>query len=252
MEYTVQKLGQMAGISSRTIRYYDEIGLLKPKRINSSGYRIYGEREVDQLQQILFYRKLGFSLESIMEILESPGFDDLKALKEHRERLVEKRNQIDLLINNVEKTIYSKERGVKMKDKEKFKGFKKELVNENERKYGKEAREKYGDETVDKSNQMFLNMSQEEYERFQKLTEEVQNLFEQAYKEGGPDSPIAQKACEKHKEWLLFSWPSYSKEAHRGVAQMYVDDERFAAYYEKNIKGLATFMRDAIFIYTSK
>ena len=59
MEYTVQKLGQLAGISARTLRYYDEIGLLKPTRINSSGYRIYGATEVDRLQQILFYRELG-------------------------------------------------------------------------------------------------------------------------------------------------------------------------------------------------
>ena len=65
MEYTVQKLGKLAGISARTLRYYDEIGILKPARISSSGYRIYGKKEVDLLQQILFYRELGVDLESI-------------------------------------------------------------------------------------------------------------------------------------------------------------------------------------------
>ena len=68
MEYTVQKLGKMAGVSTRTLRYYDEIGILKPARINSSGYRIYGQAEVDRLQQILFYRELGVSLENIKDI----------------------------------------------------------------------------------------------------------------------------------------------------------------------------------------
>lgn len=251
MEYTVQKLSKLAGISPRTIRYYDEIGLLKPKRINSSEYRIYGKEEVDRLQQILFYRELGLNLESITEILDSPSFDGVTALKEHREKLIARRYQIDKLINNVEKTINSKERGTIMQDKEKFEGFKKDLINENEKKYGKEVREKYGDETVDKSNQKFFNMTEEEYKEFQKLSIEVQTLFEEAYKEGAPESETAQKACEKHKQWLLFTWPNYSKEAHRGLAQMYVDDERFAAYYEKNIKGLTTFMRDAIFIFTS-
>ena len=73
MEYTIQKLASMAGISSRTLRYYDEIGLLKPIRISSSGYRIYGPAEVDRLQQILFYRTLGVRLESIKDILDAPS-----------------------------------------------------------------------------------------------------------------------------------------------------------------------------------
>ena len=81
MEYTVQRLADLAGVSSRTIRYYDEIGLLKPARINSSGYRLYGEKEVDRLQQILFYRELEVELENIKKIINGPDFDELKALK---------------------------------------------------------------------------------------------------------------------------------------------------------------------------
>lgn len=100
MEYTVQKLGQIAGISTRTLRYYDEIGLLKPARINSSGYRIYGQAEVDRLQQILFYRELSLSLENIKEILNAPSFDGAAALREHREKLLDKKQQLDQLIAN--------------------------------------------------------------------------------------------------------------------------------------------------------
>jgi len=92
MEYTVQKLGRLAGISTRTLRYYDEIGILKPARINSSGYRIYGKEEVDRLQQILFYRELGVSLDSIKNIITSPSFNGVEALREHREKLLEKEN----------------------------------------------------------------------------------------------------------------------------------------------------------------
>src|SRR4051812_26740937 len=99
MEYTVQKLARLAGISTRTLRYYDEIGILKPARINSSGYRIYGQTEVDRLQQILFYRELGVSLEQIREIVTSSSFNGVTALKEHREKLLEKRKQLDLLID---------------------------------------------------------------------------------------------------------------------------------------------------------
>lgn len=102
MGYTVQKLGKLAGISTRTLRYYDEIGILKPERINSSGYRIYGQKEVERLQQILFYRELDVNLESIKNIVTARSFDGATALREHREKLLEKllekREQLDMLI----------------------------------------------------------------------------------------------------------------------------------------------------------
>ena len=159
MEYTVQKLAQLAGVSARTLRYYDEIDILKPARINSSGYRIYGQAEVDRLQQILFYRELGVDLDSIKNIVTAPSFDGAKALREHREKLLEKKKQLDLLIANVDKTIALTEGRMNMSDKEKFEGFKKKMIDENEKKYGKEIREKYGKDTVEKSNAKVLNMS---------------------------------------------------------------------------------------------
>lgn len=93
-------------------------------------------------------------------------------------------------------------------------------------------------------------MTEEQYKRFTDLSEEVICLFEEAYKTGDPASAVAQQAADKHRQWLSFTWNKYSKEAHAGLAQMYVDDERFAKYYERSIPGLAKFMRDAIVIYT--
>ncbi|SHI84560.1 DNA-binding transcriptional regulator, MerR family [Geosporobacter subterraneus DSM 17957] len=250
MEYTVQKLAQIAGISTRTLRYYDEIGLLKPARISSSGYRIYGQKEIDQLQQILFYKELGVNLESIKDLMTAPDFDEGKALAEHREKLIEKRAQLDLLIANVEKTIASKERGILMKDKEKFEGFKKTLVEDNEKKYGKEVREKYGDEAVNRSNNKLKNMTQEEYEEITKLGEKVLETLYEAFQTGDPAGELAQKAADLHRQWLSFYWDQYTKEAHAGVAQMYVDDERFTAFYDKKQPGMAKFLRDAVLVYT--
>lgn len=250
MEYTVQKLGKMAGVSTRTLRYYDEIGILKPARINSSGYRIYGEKEVDRLQQILFYRELGVSLESIKEIITSPSFDGTAALREHREKLLEKREQLNMLIANVDKTIAATEGRIKMSNKEKFEGFKQKMIDENEKKYGEEIREKYGDETIDKSNKKLKNMTEEQYAELEKLGRDVIETLSKAFETGDPEGELAQKAADLHRQWLSYSWPSYSKEAHAGLAQMYVDDERFTAYYDKNQPGLAAFLRDAILIYT--
>ncbi|WML34496.1 MerR family transcriptional regulator [Clostridium sp. OS1-26] len=250
MEYTVQKLGKMAGVSTRTLRYYDEIGILKPARINSSGYRIYGEKEVDRLQQILFYRELGVGLESIKEIITSPSFDGTAALREHREKLLEKREQLNMLITNVDKTIAATEGRIKMSNKEKFEGFKQKMIDENEKKYGKEIREKYGNETVDELNIKLKNMTEEQYAELEKLGRDVIDTLSKAFETGDPSGELAQKAADLHRQWLSYSWPNYSKEAHAGLAQMYVDDERFTAYYDKNQPGLAAFLRDAIFIYT--
>ncbi len=250
MEYTVQKLAGMAGISSRTLRYYDEIGLLKPARINSSGYRIYGRQEVDRLQQILFYRELGVSLETIRDIVTGPSFDAVGALREHREKLLTKREQLDLLIANVEKTIAAAEGRINMSDKEKFEGFKQKLIDENEAKYGKEIREKYGDEQVDRSNRKLMGMTEEQYARLEKLGEDVLNTLEEAFATGDPAGELAQKAAGLHRQWLCFFWENYSSEAHAGVAQMYVDDERFTAYYDRKQPGTAAFLRDAVLIYT--
>lgn len=246
------KLAELAGISTRTLRYYDEFGILKPARINSSGYRIYGRTEVDLLQQILFYRELGLSLERIKAIMTEPSFDGAKALREHHDKLLEKRQQLDLLIANVEKTLAQKEGRITMSDTEKFEGFKQKLVDDNEKKYGQEIREKYGDDTINQSNQKLKGMTEEQYAAIQQLEEEMFETLLQAMEHGDPASVLAQKSADLHREWLSFYWNSYSKEAHAGVAQLYVDDERFTEYYDKRRPGLAAFLRDAVHVYTGK
>lgn len=124
------------------------------------------------------------------------------------------------------------------------------MIEENERKYGKEIREKYGDEQVDKSNQIFKNMTKEQYEEVENLNKELMETLKMAMLKGDPAGELAQKAADLHRQWLSFYWGSYSKEAHAGVAQMYVDDERFTAYYDKEQPGTAKFLRDAVLIYT--
>ncbi|MFA9559009.1 MerR family transcriptional regulator [Evansella sp. AB-rgal1] len=249
MEYTIQKLAQMAGVSTRTLRYYDEIEILKPARMNSSGYRIYGQTEVDRLQQILFFKELGVSLEEIKKIITSPSYDETKVLKEHREQLLGKRKQLDVLIDNIGRTIDTMEGIRKMTDKEKFEGFKQQLIDDNEVKYGKEIREKYGDEVVDRSNEKLKKMKKEDHDEVSRLAVEVQDTLEEAFQSGDPSSDIAQKVAQLHKVWLMYYWDEYNKDAHAGLAQMYVDDERFKKYYEKK-PGMTEFLRDAIFIYT--
>lgn len=125
INYTIKQLAELSGVSKRTLRYCDEIGLLKPALLNSSGYRIYTQKEVNKLQQILFYKVLGVGLKAIQKIITSPYFDELKALKDYFIKLSKQKEQLEILINNVRKTIISIERGTTMNDREKFAGFKK-------------------------------------------------------------------------------------------------------------------------------
>lgn len=241
----------MSGISTRTLRYYDEIELLSPERISSNGYRIYGQSQVDLLQQILFFRELGLSLEEIKEIIYSKTFDRTKALENHLAALYKRKDQIDLLIQNVSKTLRTVKGEAVMSDKEKFEGFKQKLVEENENNYGKEIRQKYGDKVIDASNAKVKNMTGEQYAEVEQLSKEVNETLKAAFLQGDPSSELAQKACDLHRQWLCYFWPDgmYSKEAHKGLASMYCEDERFKAYYDAITPGCAEFLRDAINIY---
>ncbi|SDC08497.1 DNA-binding transcriptional regulator, MerR family [Pelagirhabdus alkalitolerans] len=249
MEYTINELGKLAGVSSRTLRYYDEINLLSPKRKSHNGYRIYGQKEVDLLQQILFYREMAMPLESIKQMIESENYDETEALQSHLSKLRAKREQIDVLINNVEKTIAASKGGVQMSDQEKFQGFKQNIVDENEKKYGKEIRKNYGDEIVDASHEKIMGMSPDQYEEAERLSRQINEHLKIAVEQDDPESELAQKICALHKEWISCYWNQYSKEAHLGLTQLYVEDPRFKAYYDEVAEGSAEFLRDAMKIY---
>ncbi|HIW88639.1 MAG TPA: MerR family transcriptional regulator [Candidatus Ligilactobacillus excrementipullorum] len=244
MEYTIKKFAQLSGVSARTLRYYDEIDLLKPARINSAGYRIYGAKEVERLQQILFYRQLDLQLAEIKNILDAPDFDVEQALNDQWQQLSQKKADIERLLTAVEQTLDHYQGEKKMSDQEKFMAFKKQKITENESKYGAEIRTKYGEKTIDASNQRFLNSTAAQLQ--EKATTE-QQLFEklQAYVQN-PQSDLAKEIFDLHKQWLSYTWTSYSAEAHRGLGLMYVSDERFTRYYDRHFVGAAQALNDII------
>lgn len=247
MEYTINKLANIAGLSTRALRYYDEIDLLKPCRINSSGYRIYGEKEIDILQQIMFYRSMNMKLSDIKEIISNPNFEVEKALEKHEEELIKRRKEIDELIKTVQKTIKNKKGEIEMSDKEKFEGFKKEKIEDNEKKYGKEIREKYGEETVKESNKKFMNLKEEDFNKMGNIEKELFDLLKVILESNNIEGEEGKKVYELHRAWLSFTWPKYTKEAHIGLANMYLQDERFESYYNERVdKGATKILRDCI------
>lgn len=247
MEYTIKELAELAGTSTRTLRFYEEKGLLSPKRAGTGEYRIYREKEVDILQQILFFREMGFSLAQIEKALKEKNFDRIQAMEEQLQSLETEKQRLDRLIVTIRKTIQKEKGEIQMSDREKFEGLKKEMIAENEKKYGKEIREKYGEVTVEESNRKMLNLSKEEYDRMQKLAKQINEKLVKAVREGVDyRSEAGKEIALLHKEWLGFSWPSYSVEAHHGLVQMYTADERFTAYYDAEQPGCAEFLKRAV------
>ncbi len=251
MDYTVHQLAELAGISKRTLRYYEDLGLLSPCRINHNQYRRYTSDDVDCLQQILFYKTLGIPLQKIKALLTAAGYDKKAALETQLAELYDQKVQLDRLIENVRQTIATLKGESKMQDIDKFEGLKQKLLQENEDKYGQEVRQKFGQVAVDASYAKVKGMSQEKYHRMEELTQEFNQTLRAALLEKDPAGELAQKACALHKEWLLLFWPreSYTGKAHRALAQGYLDDARFTAYYEQIAPGSALFLRDALEIY---
>lgn len=195
MEYTVKQLAQLAGITPRTLRYYHRIGLLSPVRLSQAGYRIYGPEQVDRLQQILFYRALDFPLEEIKQLLDSPSFHRLEALQGHLAALKARRSQLDGLIQTVEKTLKQEQGGYTMTDQEKFEGLKQTLIQRNEETYGQEVRSRYGDQEANRSNARLAALSQEEYQAWTHLEEEIQQRLEEAVAVGeDPAGPVGKRS----------------------------------------------------------
>lgn len=247
MEYSIQELSRMAGISTRTLRYYDETGLLKPARVTQAGYRYYGTPEVDRLQQILYYRERGFQLHTIQKILQDRDFDKLRAMEDHLMALKQRQEETAALIRTVEQTIRHMKGECNMADREKFKALKKSLVHGNEIKFGPEARAKYGDAQVDAANQSMLGLSEEAFARWQALEQQILSALEQAVESGlAADSDMAKEIAELHRDWLRFTLPGYTPAQHKGIAALYVADERFRQYYDRRIPGCAQWLSDAV------
>ncbi|MCA9905969.1 MAG: MerR family transcriptional regulator, partial [Anaerolineae bacterium] len=154
--YTVKQLSELADVSIRTLHYYDEIGLLKPAEVGANGYRYYDDAALLRLQQILFYREIGLELLRIKEILDSPDFDLLAALRSHRKVLASKIGRLQKLVSTVDSTIMHLAGEVEMSKKRLFEGF----SDEQQKDYERQARLQYGPDTVNDSIKRWNNYTQ--------------------------------------------------------------------------------------------
>jgi DNA-binding transcriptional MerR regulator len=253
--YTVQELAKLAGTNRRTLQHYDDIGLLKPERTTANNYRRYTRDDILQLQQIMFFRELDFSLNEIGKILNSPNFDMKKALGDHRTLIGLRRKRLDNLIKTIDETIQrlDSEKNLKnhnnqtcMTDKDLYASFSKE----EEQTYAAEAKERWGHtEAYKRSQERYGKMSKSQKDAAAKSSHDLMIEIAECFKSGMPAAgKEMQELIARHYEGLRTFYDP-NPEMYRGLGEMYVADPRFTAFYDKYAEGLAPYMRDAMIAY---
>ncbi|MEO7109526.1 MAG: MerR family transcriptional regulator [Polyangiaceae bacterium] len=242
MTYTVGSLANIAKVSVRTLHHYDEIGLLRPTGRSSSGYRLYSDRDLERLQQILFYRALDIGLEEIQKILDAPDFDRRKVLVSQRELLIEKAERAQALVLLVDKTLSTlDEKENAMSAKEMFDGFDPaEYADEVMTKWGKTA-------AYAESKKRTSRYSKDDWKEMGLQAEANVIAFVESLEAGEPATGArAMDLAEQHRahleRWFFSCPPAF----HIGLGEMYVQDTRFSQHYDSRKPGLAAYIAEAI------
>jgi MerR family transcriptional regulator, thiopeptide resistance regulator len=240
---SIHQLARLAKVSVRTLHYYDQIELLKPSRQKGNSYRVYDTASIVRLQQILFYKELGFELKNIKSILDLPGFDYFAALENHKLALLARAEQINRLVLTIEKTMEQMKGKITMTNNEYFTGF----SDEQQAKYEKEADNQWGPEIVGESNRRWKSLSPKEREEFFKKGERITLSLKESLGEN-PSSPLVQTLVKEWQEYINFFYDC-TPQILLGLGQMYVEDPRFRAFYEKVDPKLPEFFYEAIKVY---
>ncbi len=242
---TVKELADLSGVSVRTLHHYDFIGLLKPSERSEAGYRLYGRAEYLRLQQILFYREMGISLEEIGKILDAPDFDLVSSLKRHRHDLLERKDHILSLVRTIDRTLEmlsGKEEDM-LTEKQLYEGFSPEEIDGIKR----EVREKFDPLLVAESDRRVRSMTRAEWARIKEEGERLACALADLM-DRDPSDPEVQKRIADHHRWIENFYPCHA-EIYRGLADLYVEDSRFRAHYDKYREGLVDFMKPAMLLF---
>ncbi len=249
MAWSIAEVARMSGVTSRTLRHYDAIGLLPPAYVHTNGHRYYEAGQLLRLQQILLLRELGVGLGDIAVAIGS-GPDTVTALRRHQARLLTESRRLARLAGTVARTIAELEGSSSMsapqinRPENLFEGL-------DPADYEDEARERWPDQ-YDQAQQAVQAMPAGQLEIEQKqLTAQMIRMAE-LMTEGRPASdPDVQAEVDQHYRWVARYWTP-SAQAYRNLGQMYVNDERFRANYEAITAGLAGYQRDAMAVYADE
>jgi len=243
---TIKQISQLAHVTPRTLRYYDQIGLLPPEDIGENGYRYYSDASLLKLQQILFYRELDMPLEQIKEIMGRENFDLQEALEDHKDQLRKRIDRLQKLITTVEQTLKYIKGEEEMNKKVLFDAFN----DEEQEKMEKEALQMYDPETVKESNRKWKNYTTAEKQKIGEEGNAVYQGFVDAMSKG-PDSQEAQACVQRWRDHMNYFWTPNTDQL-IGLADLYNDDPRFKKNFDKVHPDLAQFVREAVTIYVNK
>jgi DNA-binding transcriptional MerR regulator len=247
VSHSVKQLAKLAHISVRTLHFYDETGLLKPSSIKSNGYRVYEEKELLRLQQILFFRELEFPLAEIKKIMNAPGFDIVQALKSHKKLIEVKQKRLTGLLATIESTIKSMKSKKPIEEKALYDHF----DDAEQKKYQQEAKERWGNtEAYKQSQERTKHWTKADYEKLKKDGDTFMKTVVATMPKGIASKEI-QTLVQQWREGINVFYDT-NIEMCRNLATMYTADPRFTKYYEKYAKGLAVFWRDAIYYYCDR
>lgn len=243
MGWSIAEVARMSKVTSRTLRHYDAIGLLRPARVADNGRRYYEQEQLLRLQQILLLRELGLGLTAVAEVLQRRSSDStVDVLQRHRNWLIEERKRLDRLVNTVENTIESMQKGEEMTAANMFEGFE-------HNPYEDEARQRWGDEAVDESYRRIRNFSAADAEKARTGYPKVHEGLVPLLAAGVPvDDPRVQELVALHYEVTSMFWTP-NAEAYKGLGQMYLDDERFRQNIGTGNDALVEYLRDAMIVY---
>jgi DNA-binding transcriptional MerR regulator len=241
--YTVKQLSTLAGVSVRTLHYYDEIGLLKPSAVGQNSYRYYTDEALFRLQQILFFREMELELGQIQQILDRPGFDLITALQTHRHTLQEKIERLQTLMQTIDKTIHHLTGEVNMSKKKIFEGFSEEKQKE----YEQQALQRYDPERVKESYKRWNSYSAAEKEQIMEEGKQIYLSIVANMDKGAESQEIQHFLTQWHQHMRYFYEPSL--EVLRGLGHTYHDDPDFNATFTAIDPDLPAFLQKAIIYY---
>jgi DNA-binding transcriptional MerR regulator len=254
INYGVKQLAKLAGVSVRTLHLYDQIGLLKPSIRTTSRYRQYGEKELLRLQQILFYKELDFPLKEIGPILDDPDFDLLLAFEGHKKALLARKNRLDALLHTINKTVIHLKNKTMSNYEELYEGMPKEQAVA----LRNEAIEKWGEDAIVRSEKALREMPKMNLEHLKADQKDIANQLRFKFlARENPGSDIVQEQIARHYANIRSFWgvsdPTDLKAAqYKGLAELYVSDERYTTVDGKSDPAFAGFMRDAMTCFADK
>lgn len=250
--YKVKEMAEITGVSVRTLHHYDHIHLLSPSYVTEKGYRLYSEKELARLQQILFFKEMDFSLKKIKEILDDPDFDEADALQRHREILRKKKKRLERLIRSVDQTLQTIEGEDRMKNEDRFRPFDKSEIEAHQKKYEKEVEERWGDTDAYKhSKQKTSQYTKEDWEKIQQEGDEIDRGLV-ALMERDPSDPEVQQLIDRKRQHITGYFYECHLEIFRGLADMYVNDPRFTKNIDKWKEGYSEFLNKAMHTYCNQ